>query len=62
MARPRTDLVVLSAIVAGWAATVAGSVAGWRHVMGHDHVIEAGGPWWVGVLTFVVGWLVMVTW
>ena len=60
MARPRTDVVVLSAVVVGWAATVAGSLAGWRHAMGHDHVIEGGGSWWVGVVVFVVGWLVMV--
>jgi predicted metal-binding membrane protein len=60
MARPRTDVVVVSAIVAGWAATVAGSLAGWRHVAGHDHVIEGGGSWLVGVWVFVVGWQVMV--
>ena len=60
MTRPRTDVLVMSAIVAGWAATVAGSLAGWRHAMGHDHVIEGDGSLWVGVLVFVVGWQVMV--
>jgi predicted metal-binding membrane protein len=28
--------------------------------MGHDHVIEGGGSWLLGVLVFVVGWQVMV--
>jgi predicted metal-binding membrane protein len=60
MSRPRSDVFVLSAVVAGWAATVAGSVAGWRHTMGHDHVIEAGGSAVAGVVVFVAGWQVMV--
>jgi predicted metal-binding membrane protein len=61
MSRPRPDAVVLAAIVAGWGATMAASLAGWRHVAGHDHVIEGGGSWLVGVLVFVAGWQVMVT-
>ena len=52
--------MVLAAIVAGWAATVAGSVAGWRHTMGHDHVIEGGGSAVAGLLVFIAGWQVMV--
>lgn len=60
MSRARTDVLAVSAIVAGWAATVAGSVAGWRHTAGHDHVIESGGSAVAGVLVFVAGWQVMV--
>lgn len=60
MARARADVVALSAIAAGWAATMAGSLAGWRHAMGHDHVIEGGGSALVGLLVFLVGWQVMV--
>ncbi|HJP65569.1 MAG TPA: DUF2182 domain-containing protein [Actinomycetota bacterium] len=61
MARARADVVALSAIVVGWAATVAGSAAGWRYMMGHDHVIEGGGSALTGLLVFLAGWLVMVT-
>ena len=56
----RVESLAVTAIVAGWATTVAGSVLGWRMEMGHHHVIEAGGSVLTGPVVFLAGWMVMV--
>jgi predicted metal-binding membrane protein len=52
--------VAVAAVVVGWAATLIGDAAGWRHTTGHDHVIETGGSLLADLASFGLGWQVMV--